>query len=56
MVASQGSRPRLNWLATSQAVVHLLEVINEVTEELWEEEVEKADLVDIVEESPEQLQ
>ena len=54
MAVPQGAMPRENWPATTQAVVKLLEVISGVAEELQgEEEVEKADLVDLVEESPE---
>ena len=50
--APQESRPRVNWPATSQAVVQLLEFINEVTEETQEaEEVEQNDLIDWVEEN-----
>ena len=56
-VALQGASLKVNLSATSQAMVQLLEVINKVTEELQdEEELEGADLVDLVNETVEESQ
>ena len=57
MAVSQGARIKVNKPVTSQVVVHLLHMLDEVTEELqWEESMEEPSSVEKVHEIVEEFQ